>query len=203
MRPLGQGLHIGNSARYALSAHTSHRVRIISGTSARMTEPNDHSVSDSTLAQSARCRWRYFTLFGTQTIGAFVLYRTALQLYRQVLSDPGSHDAHPWTLVWALSSIALMQVAYWVSHRVRPPLPQFTNALIGHAVLFLARIGFVLPTSFFGFVFVAQRPEFEISAFQYLVILLGLFSLYCYVRDLERLGRAFIAREKGLDATAR
>jgi hypothetical protein len=108
-----------------------------------------------------------------------------------------------WTLVWALSSIALMQVAYWVSHRVRPPLPQFTNAPIGHAVLFLARIGFVLPTSFFGFVFVAQRPEFEISAFQYLVILLGLFSLYCYVRDLERLGRAFIAREKGLDATAR
>ena len=64
-------------------------------------------------------------------------------------------------------------------------------------------ICFVLPTSVFGFVFVAQRPEFEISAFEYLVILLGLFSLYCYVRELERLGRAFIAREKDLDSTAR
>jgi hypothetical protein len=168
-----------------------------------MTEPNDPFVSDSTLAQSARGRWRYFTLFGTQTIGAFVLYWTTLQLYRQVLADPGSHEAHPWTLVSALSSIALMQVAYWVSHQSRPPLPQFTNALIGHAIFFLARICFVLPTSVFGFVFVAQRPEFEISAFEYLVILLGLFSLYCYVRELERLGRAFIAREKGPDAAAR
>jgi hypothetical protein len=167
-----------------------------------MTEPNDPFASDPALAQGARGRWRYFTLFGTQTIGAFVLYRTALELYRQVLADPGSHEAHPWTLVWALSSIVLMQVAYWVSHQVRPPLPQFTNALIGHGVLFLARIGFVLPTSGFGFVFVAQRPEFEISAFDYLVLLLGLFSLYCYVRELERLGRGFITRETGLDATA-
>jgi hypothetical protein len=99
MRPLGQGLHIGNSARYALSAHMSHRVRIISRTSARMTEPNDPFVSDSTLAQSARGRWRYFTLFATQTIGAFVLYWTALQLYRQVLADPASREAHSWTLV--------------------------------------------------------------------------------------------------------
>ena len=86
-----------------------------------------------------------------------------------------------------------MQIAYWVSYHVDPPLPQFNNALIGHAILFLARMSFVLSTSVFGFVFVAQRPEFEIHIFEYLVILLGLFSLYCYVRDLERLGRVFIA----------
>ena len=157
-----------------------------------MTEPNDSFASDSALAQSARGRWRYFTLFGMQTIGAFVLSSTALQLYRQVLADPGSHEPHPWTVVWSLSSIALMQTAYWVSYHLRPPLPQFTNALIGHAVLFLARIGFVLPTSVFGFVFVAQRPEFDIPVFHYLVIFLGRL-LYCYVRELERLGRAFIA----------
>ena len=90
-----------------------------------------------------------------------------------------------------------MQVAYSVCHQVRPPLPQFTNALIGHAVSFLARLGFVLPTSVFGFVFVARRPEFEISAFGYLVILLGLFSLYCYVRDLERPGLGFHRPRKG------
>lgn len=158
-----------------------------------MTEPNDSFASNSALAQSARGARRYVTLLGMQTIGAFVLSSTALRLYRQVLADPGSYEPRPWTMVWSLSSIALMQIAYWVSYQVRPPLPQFTNALIGHILLFLARIGFVLPTSIFGFVFVAQRPEFEISAFEYLAILLGLFSLYCYVRELERLGRAFIA----------
>jgi hypothetical protein len=85
-----------------------------------------------------------------------------------------------------------MQVSYWVSHHRHPPLPQFKSALLGHALLFLARMVFVLPTSIFGFVFVAQRPEFEIPVFKCLVLLLGLFCLFCYVRELERLGRGFI-----------
>ena len=70
-------------------------------------------------------------------------------------------------------------------------LPHLPNALLGHAILFLARMVFVLPTSIFGFVFIAQRPQFEIEGYQYLVILLGLFSLFCYVRELERLSRVF------------
>jgi hypothetical protein len=156
-------------------------------------KPNDSLASDSALAQSARGRWRYFALFVMQTIGAVLLYWTGLLLYRQVLVDPTSNETHPWTLVWALSSIALMQIAYWVSYHVRPPLARFSSALLGHAILFLARMGFVLPTSVFGFVFVQQRLEFEIPIFKCLVILLGLFALYCYVRELERLSRAFIA----------
>jgi hypothetical protein len=84
-----------------------------------------------------------------------------------------------------------MQISYWVSYRVRPWLPQFQNALLGHAILFLARMIYVLPTSIFGFVFIAQRPEFDIPVYQCLVILLGLFSVFCCVRELERLGRVF------------
>ena len=84
-----------------------------------------------------------------------------------------------------------MQISYWVSYRVRPPLPQLQNALFGHAILFLARMIYVLPTAIFGFVFIAQRPEFDIPVFRCFVLLLGLFSLFCYVRELERLGRVF------------
>ena len=158
-----------------------------------MAQPNDSFATNSTVAPSVRDRWGYLALFGAQTIGAFVLLWTGLRLYREVLADPTSHELHPWRFVDSLSSIALMQGSYGVSYRVRPPLPQFQNALLGHAILFLARLGFVLPTSIFGFLFVAQRPEFEIPVYQYLIILLGLFSLFCYVRELERLGRVFTA----------
>jgi hypothetical protein len=111
--------------------------------------------------QSARGRWSYFALFGVQTIGAVVLIWTGLFLYRQVLADP-SHEPELWPIVGSLSSIAVMQICYWVSYRVRPPLPRFQNAPLGHAILFLARMVYVLPTSVFGFVFIARRPEFEI-----------------------------------------
>jgi hypothetical protein len=86
-----------------------------------------------------------------------------------------------------------MQISYWVSYRVRPPLPRFQNALLSHAILFLARMVYVLPTAIFGFVFVAERPEFDIPVFECLVLLLGLFrpALFCFVRELERLRRVF------------
>jgi hypothetical protein len=84
-----------------------------------------------------------------------------------------------------------MQIAYWVSYRLRPPLPRLQNAPLGHLILFLARMVYVLPTAVFGVVFIAQRPEFEIPVFRCLVLLLGLFALFCYVRELERLGRVF------------
>jgi hypothetical protein len=155
-----------------------------------VTQPNDSFASNSGLTQSRRGQWSYFALFGMQTIGAVVLFWTGLLLYRQALADP-SHEPELWPIVGSLSSIALMQISYWVSYSVRPPAPQSQNALLGHGILFLARMIYVLPTAIFGFVFVAQRPEFEIPIFRCLVLLLGLFSLFCYVRELERLGRGF------------
>ena len=111
-----------------------------------MTQPNEPFASESARAQRAFGWWSYFVLFGMQTIGAVVLFWTGLFLYRQVLEDP-SHEPELWPIVGSLSSIALMQIAYWVSYRVRPPLPQFQNALLGHVILFPARMVYVLPTA--------------------------------------------------------
>ena len=91
--------------------------------------------------------------------------------------------------------------APWISHRINPPLPQYINALIGNVILFLARMSFVFATSVFGFVFITQKSGFHIPAFQYIVTLGGLFSLYCYVQELERLGRTFAGREKRPEPT--
>ena len=146
-------------------------------------------------------RWRFRLLFGVQTIGAIILFWDAVPVYREILADPAAHEAQPEHLVWAVSSIVLMQAGYWISHRINPPLPQYTNALIGNVILFLARMNFVFATSVFGFLFIAQKPGFYIPPFRYIVTLVGLFSLYCYVQELERLGRAFFVREKKPELT--
>jgi hypothetical protein len=136
---------------------------------------------------------RYFFLFATQTIGAAILFWHAVPLFRQVLLDPGGHVARPENLVWSLSAITLMQAGYWIRHRLRLALPQlFRNALIGYIVLFVARMSFVLATSVFGFVFIVRRPEFQIPTSRYFALIIGLFALFCYVQELERLGRALV-----------
>jgi hypothetical protein len=156
-----------------------------------MIERGDSSASRIVATQSAFYRWGFPTLFGLQTIGAFILFWNAVPLYQKILADPAAHEARTEHLIWSLSSIGLMQVGYWISDRFRPPPPQFTNTLLGHITLFLARMGFVFATSVFGFIFITQKPGFHIPVFSYVVTLVGLFSLYCYTRELERLGKGF------------
>lgn len=161
-----------------------------------MTRPFNSIISPASPGQTADGRLWYPILFGVQTIGAIVLFWNAVPLYHQILADPAAHEARPENLVWALSSIALMQVGYWISERVRPSPPQFTNALLGHIILFAARMGFVFATSVFGFLFITQRPGFNVPVFRYVVTIVGLFALHCYVQEVERLGRAFVVRER-------
>jgi hypothetical protein len=140
---------------------------------------------------------RYFLLFAIQTIGAAILFWYSVPLFRQVLLDPASHVPQTENLVWSLSAIALMQAGYWIRHRLRPPLPQLRNALFGYIVLFVARMSFVLATSVFGFVFIVRRPEFQIPASRYVILIIGLFAVFCYTQELERLGRTLIGPDTG------
>jgi hypothetical protein len=141
---------------------------------------------------------RYLFLFGMQTTGAAILFWYAVPLFRRVLLDPGGHIARSQNLVWSLSAIILMQAGYWVRHRLRLPLPQlFRNALVGYIVLFVARMSFVLATSIFGFVFIVRRPEFQIPASRYFIVIIALFALFCYTQELEQLGRAMIGSDLG------
>jgi hypothetical protein len=146
------------------------------------------------IATPASYPWLYGLLFGLQTVGAIVLFGIGIPLYRQVLADAGTYEPDLGTLAWSLAAIILIQFAFWKSYRLVPPQPWFVSALLGTVILFSARMLFVFATSVFGIVFIAQRPGFQIPAFRYVVTLIGLFSLYCFMHELERLGRAFIGK---------
>jgi hypothetical protein len=149
---------------------------------------------------------RYLLLLAIQTTGAAILFWFTVPLFRQALLDPASHVPRLENLVWSLSAITLMQAAFWIRHRLRPPLPHLRNALVGYIVLFVARMSFVLVTSVFGFVFIVRRPELFVPTSRYFVLIVGLFALFCFTQEFEQLGRALIGphpgkktRESGLD----
>jgi hypothetical protein len=160
-----------------------------------MTKHNDAGTERATLASSTTGRWLYYLLFGVQTTGAVILFWHGVPHYQQILADPSGHEARPETLIWSLSAIALIQAGYWVSHRLRPPLPQVRNAFVGYIILFVGRMSFVLATSVFGFVFITRKPEFQIPTFRYVVTIAGLFALFCYTQELEKLGKNLLGKE--------
>jgi hypothetical protein len=151
-----------------------------------MTKLHDSTATLSSLSRRAGGRWLYPLLLTVQTAGAVLLAWQVLPIYRKALADPTAYDSG--TTVSALGASGLIQLAYWMRYRIRPMPPHFVNAAVGHIVLFVARLVFVLPTAIFSFLFVAQTLQAQIPISRYLVILFGLFSLFCYLRELERLG---------------
>jgi hypothetical protein len=89
-----------------------------------------------------------------------------------------------------------MQVGYWARYRLRPTVPQFVIVFLGHVIVFLSRLGFRLPTLIFSFVFISRRLDAQMSAGRYVVLVLGLFSLFCYSQEVQTLGSALIEQKK-------
>jgi hypothetical protein len=126
-----------------------------------------------------------------ETVGAVLLYREVLPTYRQTLADPASYD--PETTAVALGGALLIQIAYWTRRRLRLEPPRVANTVLAHIVLFVARMIFTVPTTIFSFLFIAKAVEIEMPASKYAFILFALFSIFCYVRELENLGAALVS----------
>ena len=124
-------------------------------------------------------RWLYPLLLAMQTIGVILFYWQGLPLYRQVSANPSTYEPQLETRIWTLLAIALIQVGYWIRYQVRPALPYFSNAVLGHVVLFWSRVSFTLATSIFSLVFIAKKLNLQLSPSGYILTIVGLFSLFC------------------------
>src|SRR4029077_1182338 len=140
--------------------------------------------------------WLYPLLLIIETIGAAILCWKGIPLYRMVVADPTSFETRERIWIWSLIAIALVQIGYWLRYRIRPALPQLHNVLLGHIVLFVSRVSFVVATCVFSFVFIAYKLEGQMDAARYILTVVGLFSLFCYTFELQRLGSALIGPEQ-------
>ena len=163
--------------------------------------PHDSSTEFRSWANSSR-RWLYMVLLALQTIGVGLFYFKALPLYREVASDPTAYSPKAATWGWSLLVIVLIQVGYWIPHRVGPSTPRVVNVVLGHVVLFLSRLIFLLPVALFSFVFIHNKLENRMPFLRYVLLLVGLFSLFCYSLDLRRYGTAMLGTDKRTDGAS-
>ena len=161
-----------------------------------MPKPTDTIGLSALTANRIGGLWLYPLMLAVETLGTVVLYWKGVILYQAVVASPATHQAQIGTLLWSIPAIALIQVGYWICYLVRPALPPFTSTVLGHVVLFLSRMSFLLAAAIFSFVFIAPKAEFYMPAFRYGLVVAGLFSLFCYSLELERLGRVLLDKDQ-------
>ncbi len=132
----------------------------------------------------------HLLLLVAETIGVAIFLLDGVPLYKQVIRDVAGHKAQPGVLWWAIVAAVLIQGSYWLRARYPQPPPWSGHPFISHALLFLGRIAFVFVTSVFSFVFLVHYGELDIPFHRIVLLLMLLFSMFCWTLDLERFARA-------------
>lgn len=135
----------------------------------------------------------YFVLLLVQTTGAAIVMINGLPIYRQMIGDVSKHQPQPGILWWAGAAVALIQVAYWVRVRLRPPLPHGGRILMGRLAGFVARLSFVFAGSTFALVFLLRFEQLSLPPDRSLMLLA---LLFCWTLELERLAKALYTGEE-------
>lgn len=139
--------------------------------------------------------WIYPLLLAVQTVGAIVVLVNGVPIYRQIVGDTGKPDPHPGILWWAVAAATLIQSAYWLRVRMKPTMPRGGFPVFGHLAQFAARLSFIFASSTFSVVFLARFEQLAFPAHRIAMVLLLLFSMFCWSLELERLARALNGTE--------
>ncbi len=139
--------------------------------------------------------WIYPLLLAAQTAGAVIVLANGIPIYRSIVGDTSRPDPQPGILWWAVAAVVLIQIAYWLRVRLKPAMPPGGFPIFGHIAQFAARLSFIFASSTFSVVFLARFEQLSLPPHRVAMVLLLLFSMFCWTLELERLARALNGTE--------
>ncbi|MEQ1895257.1 MAG: hypothetical protein ABL998_22185 [Planctomycetota bacterium] len=132
---------------------------------------------------------RYWSLFLAQTLAAVLLFSVGVPFYCHLATRaPGRVSGD--TLALAAGCVLVLQAGYWLGHRDFPGPALGGRPLFGHLVVFLGRLAFILASSLFSVVYLVRFDELDPPVGGIVVLPLVLFAIFCFARELERIGNA-------------
>jgi hypothetical protein len=128
--------------------------------------------------------------------GAGIVLWHGVPIYRELLAG-NFNRAEPLVRLWVTIATTLIQIGYWLRylHQTSPSLPR--RVLMGHILMFLARLNFIFTGGVFSAVFFVRFDQVKFSLSGTGLLLLILFSMFCVTLDLERIGQTFLTPPEG------
>jgi len=148
------------------------------------------------LSRVGGVRRAYFLYFAVENLGVLFFYLRALPHFRQTAANPKVYQPLGDAWWWSLIVIALIQFGYWGCFRLQSAMPKVSSAFLGHVLLFYARLVFLLPSAYYTFTFLYYRLESGVPVERRIMLIAVLFSLFCYMLQVQRMGNVLISRKE-------
>jgi hypothetical protein len=142
----------------------------------------------------------YWCLFGVESAGMLAILYTALPLYQRLLVGPVGGRPGRSVVPSILAITIAMQVSYWTKRLIRPPLRRGDRTVLGHLLLFLARLSFIFAGANLSLLLFRRFGEINPSPLGIVTLFAASFAQFCYVRELEALARIVEGGSTGEEA---
>jgi hypothetical protein len=144
----------------------------------------------------------YVVVVAIQMIAAVVFVWGEMPSFRELALNPGKQfEDIPLDDLTTIGILLVMQSAFWY-RQLRVPIPPIgSNILLHHVLLFMCRLSFIFGAAAFSLVFFRHLPELGPGADIFLtvrrglLVIVSLFALFCFTRELEQLAIAFAKRK--------
>jgi hypothetical protein len=136
----------------------------------------------------------HWILFLGQTIGDATILSQLIPLLRELITSGFGEKTPPEINVLAVLAVIIIQVCYWLDQHWFATLRLRYIPVLGNVILFLARLNFIFAGATFSAVYLVRFKEVKMSPLGFLLLLVVLFSMFCYTLELERLGGALVKR---------
>ena len=138
--------------------------------------------------------WWRRVLLVMELCGAAVILWHGVPIYRELLAG-NFNGAQPLVKLWATGATALIQIGYWLRYLHHASLSLPRQVLIGHVLMFMARLNLIFTGGVFSAVFFVRFDKVRFSLSGTGLLFMILFSMFCLTLDVERIGAAFLKGE--------
>lgn len=128
----------------------------------------------------------YVILFVSEIIGMFLILWDGLPIFHHLILLQQVTSEHDEILL--LIAAALIQFSYWKCLRYDPPFMLPRQQFVAHIFLFVSRLSFIFPSTVFSFVVYRSLDLLHLNLTRWLLMIVVLFSVFCFSRHLERIG---------------
>jgi Na+-transporting NADH:ubiquinone oxidoreductase subunit NqrB len=140
---------------------------------------------------SSRDKVLFWCLIAAEAAGSQAILWNGIPIYRRLLS-PGTPGASSRDFVLAIIAVIVMQVAHWVSFRLRPQLRFRRHVFLGHVLVFIGELSLFFVSALAVVILFDRSAELDFVLWKILLLVAILFAVCTYKYQLNELGESFI-----------